>query len=102
MELVRLSRLAAGQSEPYHPVGAEAAAMRLAQHYRRRGRHDDVARVLRTYGDAVTRMQGAAPALLVSHSLEQLYEQFTAFGLRKDADPSTRRSASGERRACRR
>lgn len=83
----RLSRLAAGESaSPYHPVGAEAAALRLAHFYRRRGRQDDVARVLRTYGDAVKRMKGTAPPLLVAHSLEQLYEQFTAFGLHRDAD----------------
>jgi hypothetical protein len=83
----RLNRLSTGPSSgPYHPVGAEAAALRLANYYRRQGRQDDVARVLRTYGDAVKKMQGTAPPLLVSHSLEQLYEQFTAFGLHQDAD----------------
>lgn len=83
----RLARLAAGEPPgPYHPVGAEAAALRLAHHYRRRGRPEDVARVLRTYGDAVRKMSGTAPPLLVSHSLEQLYDQFTAFGLHRDAD----------------
>ena len=83
----RLTRLVTRESSgPYHPVGAEAAALRLAQYYRRRGRQDDVARVLRVYGEAVKRMRGTAPSLLVAHSLEQLYEQFTTFGLHADAD----------------
>ena len=82
----RLARLAAQPSGAYHPAGAEAAALRLAHYYRRRGQQDDVARVLRLYGQAVKRMRDTAAPLLVSHSLEKLYEQFNAFGLLDDAD----------------
>lgn len=82
----RLSRLAIKPCDGYHPVGAEAAALRLAKYYRRRGQQADVVRVLRTYGEAAKRMRGTAPAMLVAHSLEQLYDQYTAFGLHDDAD----------------
>lgn len=82
----RLGRFAALPAGKYHPVGAEAAAIRLATHYRRQGRQSDLARVLRTYGDKVKEMRGSASPLLVAHSFEQLYDQFRAFGLRHDAD----------------
>ena len=82
----RLARLAALPADQYHPVGAQSASLRLASYYRRVGRHHEVARVLRSYGEAVKKMRGIAPPILVSHSLEQLYNQFMAFGLRQDAD----------------
>jgi hypothetical protein len=82
----RLSRFAAGPPDQYHPAGAEAAAIRLATYYRRLGRRDDIARVLRAYGEIVRRMQGTAAPLVVAHSMEQLYDQFNAFDLHADAD----------------
>jgi hypothetical protein len=82
----RLTRFAGGPPDPYHPYGPERAALRLAAHYRRRGRPDDVARVLRTYGTVVERMRGTAAPLVAAHSLEVLHGHYTAFGLHADAD----------------
>ncbi|MDP1859584.1 MAG: DUF4209 domain-containing protein [Gemmatimonadaceae bacterium] len=82
----RLERLVVAPIDQYHPAGAEEAALRLAYYHRRRGGAADVARVLRLYGGVVQRLRGTAPAQIVSHSLERLYAQLMAFGLRADAD----------------
>lgn len=82
----RLSRLATAESPQYHPTGVETAAMSLARYYRRRGKADEIRRVMTIYADAVKRIRGTAPALLVSHSLEQLHDQLREFGLRPEAD----------------
>jgi Domain of unknown function (DUF4209) len=81
----RLQRLSERPADQYHPFAAEGAAIRLANYYRRHGRVNDVARVLRIHGENVMKMRGTAPGLLVAHSLEQLYSQFVAYGLRGDA-----------------
>jgi len=82
----RLTRFASAPPDQYHPSGAEAAAVRLANFYRRSGRSDDVARVLRRYAEIVRRMNGVAAPLVASHSLEQLYDLVKAFNLHGDAD----------------
>lgn len=82
----RLARFGSAQPHEYHPFGAELAALQLARYYRRLGRKEDVARVLRAYGDIVRRMRGAAKPLIVAHSLTLLYEHFKTFELHADAD----------------
>ncbi len=82
----RLARFAGREPDEYHPSPAETATSRLAHYYRRLGRREDVSRVLRTYGEIVRRMHGKAAPLVVSHSLEQLYDLFKAFELHADAD----------------
>ena len=82
----RLQRFVAQGPGVYHPSGAEAAAIRLANYYRRNGRKADVVRVLRSYGEIVRGMRGTASPLLVSHSLEQLYYQLKTFELHAEAD----------------
>jgi hypothetical protein len=82
----RLARFAVAAPSQYHPSGAESAALRLANHYRRLGRRQDVLRVMRAYGGIVTRMQGTAAPLVEAHCLEQLYDQFRTFDMHADAD----------------
>jgi Domain of unknown function (DUF4209) len=82
----RLSRFAAQPGGHYHPAAAESAAVRLANYYRRRGLRDQATRVLREYGEIVLRMQDNAAALVLTHSLEKLYELYRAFDLHEDAD----------------
>jgi len=82
----RLQRTVSQQPGMYHPWPAEEAAIRLANHYRRIGRKADVMRVLTSYGKAVREMRGTAPPMLVSHSLERLYNQFKTFELNAEAD----------------
>jgi hypothetical protein len=82
----RLARFAAGPPDEFHPAGPEAAALRLANYYRRLRLPDDVARVLRMYRDIVLRMRGTAAPMVVGHSLEHLYDLLITYGLHKDAD----------------
>lgn len=82
----RLDRFVARDAGKYHPADAESAAMRLARFYRRAGRSGEVARVLGTYEAIVRAMQGVAAPLVVSHSLERLYDAFKGFGLHSQAD----------------
>ncbi len=81
----RLVRVAQREGDGYHPIAVENAALRLAQHYRRRGRREDVARVMRTYAAAVQRMTATGSAMLRANSLERLYDQLLAQGMRADA-----------------
>ena len=58
----------------------------LAAHYRRRGEGENVARIIRVYGDAIIRMEGSAAATVCAHVLQTLYGQLLHFRLRADAD----------------
>jgi len=82
----RLSRLVAGPPTQFHPMAAEAAATRLAKHYRRVGRAADKVRVLEAYGEVVKAMRSTAPPFLVAHSLELLYDLYQSFEMRPQAD----------------
>jgi hypothetical protein len=82
----RLTRFASGPPDQYHPHGPEAAALRLAEYYRRQNRLGDVERVLVAYEIVVLRMEGTAAPLVAAHSVEQLYRTYVNFGLRDRAD----------------
>jgi hypothetical protein len=82
----RLERFRQGPPDIYHPSPAEAAALRLANFYRRLGKKEDVRRVLLVYGEIVRRMRGEAAPLIAAHCLEQLYDYFKAYELHAEAD----------------
>jgi hypothetical protein len=82
----RLQRTVSLEPGVYHPWGAEEAAIRLANYYRRSGSKADMTRVLTVYGEAVRRIGGIAPPLIVSHSLERLYSQFKTFEMHNEAN----------------
>jgi hypothetical protein len=72
--------------EETDPWGAEAAALRLAKHYRKIGRIDDIKRVLVTYGDSFVQKGKKAEALQVSAWLQRVYHVFIDFGLKAEAE----------------
>lgn len=82
----RFARLVAAPPTQYHPSAAEAAATRLANHYRRAGNMADMVRVLESYGEAVKAMHGTAAPFLAAHSLEELYDLYQSFGMHSQAD----------------
>ena len=73
----------------YHnldPWGAEAAAQRLAQHYRRKNDKANVERVIRSYGEAFEHMAGEARPMLAAAWLEPVVERYEQEGLKSEAE----------------
>ncbi len=84
----RLGRLAHPKDAGALPDGfaVEAAALRLARHYRRTGDESNMRRVVRLYGEAfVTAAERVAPMLALAW-LERVAGTYRAFGLRGEAD----------------
>lgn len=82
----RLERFAAGPPNEYHPAGAQGAAIRLADYYRRHEMREDMCRVMKVYGRIVRRMQGVAAPLVTAHCLEELYAHFKSYEMHEEAD----------------
>ncbi len=80
----RLARLAA-TGEDEKAWSAEAAAEKLARHYRRNGLQEDVERVLLAAGGMRERAATRAKAMVAQSWLQRLYELYAAFGLRDHA-----------------
>ncbi|MBE3065783.1 MAG: DUF4209 domain-containing protein [Spirochaetes bacterium] len=76
---------------PLDPWAAEAAAIRLAKHYRTEGRSEEVKRVLLKYGAAYEKMAEPAAAMLAQAWLENVYQVYRDFGLKEDAERLLRR-----------
>ena len=73
----------------YHnldPWGAEAAAQRLAQHYRRKNDKPNVDRVIRSYGQAFEHLAREASPMMASAWLEPVVERYEQEGLKSDAE----------------
>jgi hypothetical protein len=87
--LDRVSDTSAGRS--LDPWSAEAAAVRLAKHYRAEGRADDVKRVLLKYGATFEKMAEHAAAMLAQAWLQQVQQVYRDFGLKEDAERLLRR-----------
>ncbi len=80
----RLARLVAtGEDEKMW--SAEAAAEKLAHHYRRHGLQDDVERVLLVAGGMKEQAATRAKAMVAQSWLQGLHELCSAFGLREHA-----------------
>ncbi len=73
------------------PWAAEAAAVRLAKHYRSEGRSEEVKRVLLKYGAAFEKIAEPAAAMLAQAWLEKVYQVYRDFGLKEDAERLLRR-----------
>lgn len=83
----RLERLSGSEQAPSpDPWAAEAAALRLANHYRDLGRHEDVRRVLLKLGACFERVSEGASPLLASIWLQRVYSVYLQYGLRPDAE----------------
>lgn len=68
------------------PHGAEAAADRLAQHYKRLGDKANVQRVIKTYGEAFAELAKDAGPMLATAWLQPVIERYEQEGLRADAE----------------
>jgi hypothetical protein len=78
----RFARLLA--MEP-HPHTLQAAAVPLADLYRRQGRADDVARVLRAYANAVVALGRRMSGMLAASFLHRVHALLDDYGLREEA-----------------
>ncbi|TCK72060.1 DUF4209 domain-containing protein [Acidipila rosea] len=74
--------------EPGHfdPHGAEAAAERLAEHYRRNRDIANVHRVIKRYGEAIARLSRDASPMLAVSWLQPVIERYEQEGLRQEAE----------------
>lgn len=70
----------------FDPHGAEAAADRLAQHYRRQNDRGNVHRVIRTYGKAFENLSKQANPMLAMAWLQPVIERFEQEGMKEDAE----------------
>jgi hypothetical protein len=84
----RLGRLARPEAPGAVPDGfaVEAAALRLARHYRAVGDEEGMRRVVRTYGEAFRAAAEKAAPLLAMAWLERVLDTYRSFGLREDAE----------------
>jgi hypothetical protein len=83
----RLARLSAGRDgKPVDAWGAEYAATRLANYYRRANRPDDVRRVLMLYGAAFEKLSEGGSGMQASGWLRRVHDHYREFGLRDEAE----------------
>jgi hypothetical protein len=68
------------------PWGAEAAATRLAQHYRRQNNKQEVQRVIRSYGGAVEQMARQVNPMMATAWLQPVIERYQQEGLKTEAE----------------
>jgi hypothetical protein len=76
----------AGKQEEFDPFGAEAAADRLARHYKRQGDQANVERVIKAYGQAFVRLAKEANPMLATAWLQPVIERYEQEGLKADAE----------------
>jgi len=72
--------------EHFDPFGAKAAAERLAQHYERAQKKEEVQRVIRIYGQAFEEISKDAGPMLATAWLQPVIERFQQVGLKADAE----------------
>lgn len=75
-----------GGSGDFDPHGAQAAAERLAQHYRKIGDSANVRRVIACYGNAFVKISRDASPMLASAWLQPVIERYEQEGLRSEAE----------------
>lgn len=81
-----LARTSVGNPEEFNPHGAQAAAERLSQHYRRKNERDNVVRVIRASGQAFERISKEASPMLATAWLQPVIERYEQEGLKEDAE----------------
>ncbi|MCX6583785.1 MAG: DUF4209 domain-containing protein [Candidatus Aminicenantes bacterium] len=80
----RLNRVS--NSEKLHPFAAEAAAIRLAEHFRRLNQNEKVREVLLKYGNSFLKEAETKSPLVGSAWLQTVHSVYLNFGLKKEAD----------------
>jgi hypothetical protein len=81
-----LAKTSGEKPEEFDPHGAQAAAERLAQHYRRKGDQDNMVRVIRRSGQAFERISKDASPMLAMAWLQPVIERYEQEGLKEDAE----------------
>ena len=81
-----LARTSSGKPEEFDPYGAQAAAERLAQHYKRQTDKANAERVIRTYGEAFERLSKDAAPILATAWLQPVIERYEQEGMKQDAE----------------
>jgi hypothetical protein len=81
-----LARTSSGNPEEFDPHGAQAAAERLAQHYKRQNDRNNVVRVIKTYGEAFERLSKDAAPMLATAWLQPVIERYEQEGMKQDAE----------------
>lgn len=69
----------------FDPWSGQAAAHRLASHYEREGRQDDVQRVIRTYGKAFEYLASQAGPMFAMSWLQPVHDEYKNRGMHEDA-----------------
>ncbi|HEV2960837.1 MAG TPA: DUF4209 domain-containing protein [Candidatus Angelobacter sp.] len=75
-----------GKPEEFDPFGAQAAADRLAQHYRRLNDKANVERVIKQYGGAFEKLSKEASPMAAQSWLLPVIEKYEQEGLKQDAE----------------
>jgi hypothetical protein len=81
-----LARTSSGKPEEFHPHGAQAAAERLAQHYKRQGDKANVERVIKMYGSSFEQISKEASPMLALAWLQPVIERYEQEGLKQEAE----------------
>jgi hypothetical protein len=81
-----LARTSSGKPEEFDPHGAQAAAERLAQHYRRQNDKANIERVIKKYGSAFERLSKDASPMLAMAWLQPVIERYEQEGLKQEAE----------------
>jgi len=81
-----LARTSSGKPEEFDPHGAQAAAERLAQHYKRQNDKANVERVIKIYGSAFERISKEASPMLATAWLQPVIERYEQEGLKQEAE----------------
>jgi hypothetical protein len=80
-----LARTSSGKPEEFDPHGAQAAAERLAQHYKRQGDKANVERVIKMYGSSFERISKEASPMLAMAWLQPVIERYEQEGMKQEA-----------------
>jgi hypothetical protein len=81
-----LARTSSGKPEEFDPHGAQAAAERLAQHYKRQGDKANVERVIKIYGSSFEQISKEASPMLAMAWLQPVIERYEQEGLKQEAE----------------
>jgi Domain of unknown function (DUF4209) len=75
-----------GEPNYFDPFGAQAAAERLARHYKKQGDTANVERVLKTYGDAFKTLAAGANPMLAMAWLQPVIKRYEQEGMKDEAE----------------
>jgi hypothetical protein len=87
-DLEKMLARTSGRDKPeeFDPFGAQAAAERLAQHYKKQNDKPDVERVIKTYGHAFEEISRDASPMLAMAWLQPVVERYEQEGLKQEAE----------------